>query len=698
MKKYYSHLFALLVLLSITLYVYPSWFVNSGILTDGDWYTFDGEILKDFMKFPNIWSSSAHMGGVALSLSMYPILILSGLIGTLGGDFAMIERILFMWPIIAFSIIGMYIFGYSVLRSKIGACVASIVYFFNSYSILSRTGHLTISAAFSMYPIVFFMYERYLKYPTWVRALVTSVGLFFVGVYEIRIFYVLAWLLIGYIFCVHEVSFRLSKDNVKNQIVKFIPLGLACLFNLYWILPVSQVTAFTQGTFFQRILFGNAYMSLESAINLFHPFWSGAELKTFIVQDIPVFFWLIPLFAFTGLYVGRQNIKILYFGFVAIIGILLSKQVDVPFPNLYEWLFHHFPGFVAFRESSKFYGVLAFAYAMLIGSSATYIYRQAQHSQSWLKKASALCALLIIPSIFLVNALPLMRGDITELLIPHQRPQEYALLNNQLAQDPEFSRTLWVPIWSRWSFYTELHPRVNFQQLIAEEWLHVWKQHYPKTPLNYKTVFNQEYSDRFLDLMSIKYIIVPMKEKRDDFYVNYDPRYKYVSMLSQVPYLRRTSRDTSDLLVLQNEGFRPHIYSTHEPDTIANKADLRKLFYKQISPTIYQITLPDVTRKTYVYFTETFHPDWKLKKGSFTWSEYIFGPKFQIPDSQHLMTDTQSQVFEIEPMDANNDDPKDIVLTLYFKPQKYVYVGSFIVVGMILIAGVVIFRKHFLKV
>lgn len=697
MKKYFGHICAVFILLIITFSIYPSWVVNSGILTDGDWYTYDGEILKDFRDFPNIWSSSAHMGGVALSLSMYPILLLSGLVGKIGGDFALIERLLFMWPIIAFSIIGMYMFGYSVLKSKIGASVASIVYFFNSYSILGRTGHLTISAAFSMYPVIFFFYDQFLRRISFTSGLLTSIGVFLVGVYEIRIFYILAWLLIGYIFCVYPVSFRFTRDNLKTQFLKFAPLGIASLLHIYWILPMSQVTAFAKGEFFQRILFGNAFMSLESSINLFHPFWSGAELKTFIVQDIPVYFWLIPLFAFTGLYVGRRNIKILYFGLVAIIGIILSKQVDVPFPNLYEWLFHHFPGFIAFRESSKFYGILAFAYAILIGSSATYIYRQAQQSHSWLKKTIYLCMLIVIPGLFFAHALPLMRGDITELIFPHQRPQEYVLLNDQLAKDTQFSRTLWLPIWSRWSFYTELHPRVNFQQLVAEEWLHVWKQHYPKIPLNYSTAFNQKYSDRFLDLMSIKYIIVPMKEKRDDFYVNYDARYKYVSMLSKESYLKQSLHDASELLVMQNEGSRPHIYATHEPDTIVNEADLRKLSYKQISPTIYQITLPDVTRKTYVYFTETFHPDWKLKKGPFSWREYIFGSNLQIPDSQHLMTDTQLQVFEVYPKDIGNDGPKDIVLTLHFEPQKYVYVGSAIVVGIILAAGVFIFRRRLFK-
>jgi len=56
------------------------------------------------------------------------------------------------------------------------------------------------------------------------------------------------------------------------------------------------------------------------------------------------YFWLIPIFAFAGLWVGRKNKDVVFFGVMALIGILLSKQVDDPFPGLYPWLFKNVPG------------------------------------------------------------------------------------------------------------------------------------------------------------------------------------------------------------------------------------------------------------------------------------------------------------------------------------------------------------------
>ncbi len=51
----------------------------------------------------------------------------------------------------------------------------------------------------------------------------------------------------------------------------------------------------------------------------------------------------------------RKREYILFFALVALVGMLLGKQVSEPFPTLYNWLYETLPGFNAFREASKFY-------------------------------------------------------------------------------------------------------------------------------------------------------------------------------------------------------------------------------------------------------------------------------------------------------------------------------------------------------
>jgi len=83
--------------------------------------------------------------------------------------------------------------------------------------------------------------------------------------------------------------------------------------------------------------------------------------------------------------VGRKNKDVVFFGVVALIGILLSKQVDDPFPGLYPWLFKNVPGFNAFREASKFYFLIALGYSVLIGSFVDWLWKWAQQKKPIIK-------------------------------------------------------------------------------------------------------------------------------------------------------------------------------------------------------------------------------------------------------------------------------------------------------------------------
>jgi hypothetical protein len=155
---------------------------------------------------------------------------------------------------------------------------------------------------------------------------------------------------------------------IKISFLVFLSIIIVFLLNAYWLLAFGKTGTLTVNSFFSRELFGNEFLNINYAFTLFHPFWTGKRTTEFIIQPIPFTFWLIPLVAFIGLFLQRKKKNILFFGMVALVGIFLTKQVGQPFPNLYPWLYTHFPGFNAFREASKFFFIVALGYSVLIAA------------------------------------------------------------------------------------------------------------------------------------------------------------------------------------------------------------------------------------------------------------------------------------------------------------------------------------------
>ena len=138
--------------------------------------------------------------------------------------------------------------------------------------------------------------------------------------------------------------------------------------NIFWVLPFAVSGSLDDNAGVGRSLFGNSYFELDDAMYLSHPFWTGYGVKWFSDQPTPWWLSLLAIFAWVGFWVGRKNRFVLFFALMALVGILLGKQVSEPFPTLYNWLYETLPGFNAFREASKFYVLIALGYAVGIAS------------------------------------------------------------------------------------------------------------------------------------------------------------------------------------------------------------------------------------------------------------------------------------------------------------------------------------------
>lgn len=417
---FFKEAFFPVLLILLFLIVYHNWILNLGILTSTDWWFYNNETMKSVLiHIFSVWFVDFTPGRVLLELGQAPVYIWYGLLPSLFDfNYAIVERIVHIWPIILFTPVTSYIFLKSIFKRNITCFVGVLVYSFNTYFINLQTAQITLMAADAFIPLIFLLYKYTLDKSKLYLALLTGVALFICSSYEPRVFYMVSWVLIFYAL---YIIFIIKNENLKKNLINlivlaFIPFITVLLLSSFWILPLSQTGSLASNEIFNRNLFGNEFYNILNALTLFHPFWTGGKPTVFVLQTIPFYFWFVPFFAFAGLVLNRKNGIVLFFGFVSILGILLSKQVGPPFTNIYLFLYDHLPGFNAFREASKFYTYIVLGYSVLIASFIEWLWDNLK--KEYLQIFSKYFLTIIIIFIFLWNTKPIINNDIGNLFIP----------------------------------------------------------------------------------------------------------------------------------------------------------------------------------------------------------------------------------------------------------------------------------------
>jgi hypothetical protein len=683
--------YILIFIIIAYMYTYRVWIFNFSTLTHADWQLQHLETLKQFLNFPYIWSPTS-MGVIDIGISFFPFNLASALLAMLNIPYGFIERFIFMWPIIILCPLGSYILIKKIFNNTTAAIIGVLVYTFNTYFSLIKTGHLTLMMSYSLTPFIIYFYQKTLEEKNIRYALITSLMAFVASYYEFRGFYILCIILFLY-----YVYYTLIIDKARrlNQFLNLsfyagLPIILALIFNSYWILGLGKVGAITSNPFFERGLFGNEFVNINYAITLFHPFWTDKEPAEFIIQNLPFYLWLIPVFAFLGLYLHRKNRDVLFFGIVAILGIFLTKQVAQPFSGIYPWFYENFPGFNAFREASKFYFLIALGYSVLIAGFVDWIWR------NWKKKGiqtyGKYFLTFVIAFIFLWNTKPLITGEIGTLFVPRTIPADYLVVKDLILKQDNYFRTLWIPTYSRWSIYTNNHPELSAVNLINAEWNTFIRNKRNENVTEAKlmrNVLNLSFSNNLLDASSVKYVIVPLRDTAndDDFFVHYgNDREFYINALDELDYLKRIDIGTEEIAVYENADFRPHIYSTTTQEQISKNIPYSQVRHEMINPTEYRVKLENVKNPLYLNFSESFHPQWKVRVGEFNWFHVLINKNYFLPDDNHFKNEAQLNSFYIKPEEIcqnfscrkNSDSSFDMDMTLYFAPQSYMYLGGII--------------------
>lgn len=625
----------------------------------------------------------------------YPVEIAKGLLANIGFSWNLIERILFMWPVAIIAPIGSFFLIKKVINSTAGAFIGALFFSFNAYFLAAfQSGHMNLMVAYSLAPLFLFFLLRSFERKTAKNILFLSLTGFTIGAYDFRIFYSLIWISFFYFLFYILTQYGYSRKNIISAVSTFIvPIIIILLLNSFWLIPF----VFLKGSYVIEAISRGIVLNNFTILN---SITLGYPIRQFGVVDfnfkyIPIYLWIIPIFGLLGLFFNRKNKLVIFFALITLLGIFLGKQNADPFPSVYFWLFDHIPGFTGFREASKHYYIIAIGYAVLIGAFISWALKNqvAFKIKNYLRYS--FIALILFVSLW--NTRLMINGRAESLFVPKQIPSDYAIFKTFLSKQPDYFYTLWVPNPSHWALFTNQHPVAGLDSLI-QDW--TWRD---KVSQNFQNgndpmlseltdILNRSYSDQLLKNSSFKYVAIFLDDKnRTEQYYNlyalYGSREFFIKNLNQLDYLKKIDIGTKDLVVYENKNYKPLLYTTKEKETIYDDIPFQSVKYDFVNSTQYKINLENISNHVYLNFAQTYHPEWKLRMGDFSWFEALRDKNYFLSDENHSKNTANLNSYFIDPKEIcqsnascrqNPDGSYNINLTLYFKPQSYFYLGLII--------------------
>jgi len=597
MRKNIFILFTCLLAI-ILLVIFHSYF-SSTLVTSGDWVYYYPQGVHDaqFLAawdwrhdglgasiLPTLWLESYFIATIKISLIL---------------GWGLYEKIFWFLPFLAFSIISSYLLAKKVTNSKLFSLLAPLIYSANTYILMVMGGgQVGVGLAYSFAPFVILSFLNTVENTNLSTSFVLGLMLAVETIFDIRLSYiVIIALFLSLLFFIFSSK---EKKNLRTIFYCFILPGIVTAFiNAFWLLPVAVVgrDAFNQfGTIYSS---NNAvsyfsFAKFENSIGLLHPYWPDNIFGK--VSFMKPEFLLLPLFAFASLFfINKKNVRegqvILLFALLGLIGAFLAKGTTDPFGGIYLWMFNHVPGFVMFRDPTKWYLLVALSYSVLIPLTVVRIYEFLLIKVKKSKYYSyGFIAAVVLSLLFLIK--PALFGQLNGTFKAVQVPSEYQQLANYLSHEPQ-GRTLWVPTTQRFAYNSENNPAVSAQDIfgIYDQKKLIKKLHQPGT-------------EKFLQDAGIQYVIVPIDFQHEIFLADRQYSEKVYDQtlwgVSEIPWLNRLWR-FGNLAVFEVPTPKDHIWSPN-PDL--------QIDYSVVSPTKYTVTVDHAKKGDRLVFSETYDRHW----------------------------------------------------------------------------------------
>jgi hypothetical protein len=654
----------------LTIAVFRSVFLGQTI-SGGDYVVFWPEniaYLRHFAFFA--WDATVNFGLNSVgSLHSAPYSLYMGWIGLLVGDQTVWwERIVWWLPFFIFSSLSISILVKKLFPQNIVWYVAPFIFLFNTYVFMMIGGGQIggIGLAYAIAPAVLYGFIRTIN-STGSNNLKFSLlaGLLFAMqiVFDLRIAYVTLAAVVLYL--VVSIMYQVSKKNIPTTLYLLlytivIPLGITGLLHAFWIIPmvlfrvntIEQLGAAFNS--FEAVKFFS-FATIENSLSLLHPNWPENLFgKTYFMRAE---FLLLPILAFSSLlFIDKKSSKyILFFSLLGLIGAFLAKGANEPFGQVYLWMFDHIPGFVMFRDPTKWYILTAISYAVLIPFSIASIYKLL--SAKFKNKKFIPPLFLIFIFFFLLFLIrPVFSGELGGTFKSVTMPEEYRELKIFLLEENDVFRTMWIPKRQRFVFHSSAVPAIDAENLFQVS-----------SASAVVNALKKAEAGRLVQEAGIRYVILPYDQQKELFVKNekYDQKLyeQFVKELDKTSWLKR-SQQFGKIIVYEVISPKDRFWLEHG-----------KLTYQTISPTDYIISIENGKKGERLVFSDSYDSHWMAQ---------VSGNSEKV---QNVVYNKRYNSF-ILPKDGNYE------LNIFFAPQQWVHTGGLISLLTLVGVSIFIFKKR----
>lgn len=554
----------------------------------GDAPFFFAEQLKHLTFFPDLWRGQEEFGVSSLPLLWvdYPFRLITFLLSKLGFSWFFIDK--FWWGLVfSLAIYGSYQLGKRVGLSKRFSLISNIIYSTNTYILLLFDGgQIGVALAYAFVPLVLSQILDYLSVKKNKRSEVFKTGLLLsiLVFLDLRIFYVFCTLLISVIGILY-----VKKKIVIPKNFLLIPVILLGI-NLFWILPTVQYKD-SLHSFVSETTSSGSELSFFSvadfshALSLLHP--NYPENLFGKVYFLKPEFLILPILAFIIFLWNDYPELSIAFGFVALIGVFLSKGVQEPFGGIYQLLYKIVPGFFLFRDPTKWYVLSAVAYSILIPLSL----RKISTISFFKKKQSVLLVIFVLFWIFTLRAV--FNGQVSGNIKPLHVTNDYDLLKNTLLADPNSGRTLWLPSIEKFGFASDIHPALSAQTLFNESSIS-----------GILTILKKPETPEKIISADVTYVVVPQDIKKriflDDYNYTETLRSTLINQINTIQSFKKLTQ-FKDLAVYKISSGSSFFTINNQPVMASPQA------YDQ-----WKLSLPATKKGDSLLVSFSYDPNWRL--------------------------------------------------------------------------------------
>ncbi len=647
------------------LVVFRGWF-SSGVLSSGDWpYLYPSSIsqIVSFSSWDVLFNNG--MGQSSLPKIWFDSYALSlvKIANTL--SWPVFERLIWFFPYVLLSFSGAYLLSRKIGLGYYSNLLSGLIYSSNTYIILIVSGgQVGVFTAYAFLPYAFYglyhLFNNFSIKNSVIFGLLTSIV-------------ILLDLRIGYMFllavCVFSLFYLLlnSKDLVKKAIYLFIIPGvIAFLLHFYWIFPIllmgrSPVSELSDIYASSDSLSFFSFAKLETAAGLLHPNWPENIFGK--ISFLRPEFLILPILGFMSLlFIDKESkplkLSILSFTVLGLVGIFLSKGTNDPFGEVYRAMFDFLPGFVMFRDPTKWYLFIALFFCILIPYCLEKLSKINVTSKTIKNSSFIFFVLFFVFWNFLIK--DAYNGVLKGTLVSRNIPENYKTLASDLQKDGKFYRTLWVPQFSTFGYVSGLKPAIPAMDFFSAT-----------SQKDLKKKLKHPVTEKILKEASVKYIIIP-DDIDGKIFTNgrkYDERVyqKTLKDLEGIEYLSKTN-EYGKLVVFELKNPKDHFWSTSANVGIA---------YESKHPTRYVISLSNVKKGDKLIFTESYDRFWSATR------------KPNDPSQRAMIP---SVVYKSGNQGLNSfvlPDNGSYMLEVYYQPQKWINSG--ILVSGFALAAIIVF-------